>query len=271
MRLPKALLFDLDGTLYRGTECVPGAGRLISSLQQRDIPCWYVTNNSSRTPEEVSQHLNEMNIPAAPQQVITSSLAAADYAKRHFAAASAYVIGESGLRQALTKAGLHLISDADATPASVVVSGIDRDFTYLKLANAVRHMLNGAAYLLTNPDKLLPTEKGLMPGAGTIGAALTAATGISPTVIGKPSAVLMDYALKRAGVLPEETWAVGDNPFTDIAAARAAGCPSVLTLTGLCTASDWEAKCREADAFPDAVCADLDELDILLRTAASDQ
>jgi 4-nitrophenyl phosphatase len=270
LRFPKALLFDLDGTLYRGAERVPGADRLITSLRQRGMPCWFVTNNSSRTPDEVSEHLVGMGIPATPQQVITSSLASADYAARHFAGAAVYVIGESGLRQALTEAGLLLLSDADETLASLVVSGIDRGFTYLKLASAVRHILNGAAYILTNPDQLLPTESGLFPGAGAIGSALTAATGILPTVIGKPSAILMDYTMQRAGVRPEEVWVIGDNPHTDIAAARAAGCPSVLTLTGLCTAENWEFKCREADALPDAVCADLDDLDILLRTTASD-
>jgi 4-nitrophenyl phosphatase len=271
LRFPRALLFDLDGTLYRGKERIPGADRLIRSLQERGIPCWFVTNNSSRTPDEVSDHLLAMGIPATPRQVVTSSLAAADYAQRLHPSAAAYVIGETGLHQALAEAGIRVLPDGEETAASLVVVGIDRNFTYGKLASAVRHMLNGAAYLLTNPDKLLPSDGGLQPGAGTLGAALTAATGIEPAVIGKPSAILMDFALERAGVLPEEVWVIGDNPYTDIAAARAAGCTSVLTLTGLCTAEDWEQQCRGAQAMPDAVCVDLDELDIMLRTTESDQ
>ncbi|MDB4866195.1 MAG: family hydrolase [Cohnella sp.] len=271
LRFPRALLFDLDGTLYRGKQRIPGADRLIRSLQERGVPCWFVTNNSSRTPDEVSDHLLAMGIPATPRQVVTSSLAAADYAQRRHPGASAYVIGETGLHQALAEAGIRVLPDGEEAAASLVVVGIDRNFTYGKLAIAVRHMLNGAAYLLTNPDKLLPSDGGLQPGAGTLGAALTAATGIEPAVIGKPSAILMDFALERAGLLPEEVWVIGDNPYTDIAAARAAGCASVLTLTGLCTAEDWEQQCRGAQAMPDAVCVDLDELDIMLRTTESDQ
>jgi 4-nitrophenyl phosphatase len=271
LRYPRALLFDLDGTLYRGKERIPGADRLIRSLQERGVPCWFVTNNSSRTPHEVSDHLLAMGIPATPRQAVTSSLAAADYARRHHPSAAAYVIGETGIKQALAEAGIRVLLDGDETPATLVIVGIDRDFTYGKLAKAVGHMLNGAAYLLTNPDKLLPSDGGLQPGAGTLGAALTAATGITPMVIGKPSAILMDFALKRAGVSAEEVWVIGDNPYTDIAAARAAGCPSILALTGLCTADNWEQQCRGAQAMPDAVCVDLDELDILLRTTESDQ
>lgn len=264
---PKALLFDLDGTLYRGGERVPGADGLIRRLAAAGIPCWFVTNNSSRTPEDVAAHLRNMEIPADPGQVISSALAAADYASRLRPGGRAFVIGEAGLRQALTESGIRILDESDEGPADMVVQGIDRKFTYEKLAAAVRHMLEGAAYLLTNPDRLLPTDGGLMPGAGSLGASLSAASGKDPVVIGKPSAILMDFALKRAGVEPKEAWVVGDNPFTDIAAAVNAGCPSVLTLTGLCSAGDWEDKCRAAGVRPDAVCAGLEQLERMLPTS----
>ncbi|MBW5448176.1 HAD-IIA family hydrolase [Cohnella sp. CFH 77786] len=264
MPAPRAILFDLDGTLYRGGERVPGADRLITRLADAGIPCWFVTNNSSRTPGEVAEHLVRLGIPAAPRQVVTSALAAADYAKRHHPGSRAFAIGEAGLREALAEAGIRILSEGDNGPADLVVQGIDREFHYGKLAAAVRHLLDGAAYILTNPDLLLPTDGGLRPGAGSLGAALRAASGIEPVVIGKPSSILMDYALERAGVRPEEAWVVGDNPATDIAAAVRVGCPSVLTLTGLCSAGDWEARCRSAGVFPDAVCAGLDELEFML-------
>lgn len=264
MPKPKAILFDLDGTLYRGGERVPGADQLIMRLADQGIPYWFVTNNSSRVPAEVAGHLVRIGIPASPGQVITSALAAADYANRQFPGSRAFVIGEPGLKFALADAGILELNEGDMASADIVVQGIDRDFSYGKLASAVRHITEGAAYLLTNPDLLLPSDGGLMPGAGSLSASIRAASGKEPVVIGKPSAILMDYALKKAGVKPEEAWVVGDNPFTDISAAVRAGCPSVLTLTGLCEVSDWEAKCRMAGVVPDAVCSGLIELESML-------
>ncbi|WP_276351412.1 TIGR01457 family HAD-type hydrolase [Cohnella caldifontis] len=263
---PRGLLFDLDGTLYRGKERVPDADRLIAQLAERGVPHWFVTNNSSRTPEDVAEHLREMGIPAVREQVVTSSLAAADYAAAEFPGAAAYVIGEPGLKQALAEAGIRVLDEAAdiGERADLVVQGIDRLLTYAKLAAASARIRSGAAFVLTNPDLALPSDGGLIPGAGSIGAALRAASGHEPTVIGKPSSILMDYALKRAGLAAEQVWVVGDNPLTDIAAAVRAGCPSVLTLTGVCSASDWESSCRRAEAFPNAVCAGLDELRRLL-------
>lgn len=306
---PRALLIDLDGTLYKGSERIPGADRLIDALHALGIPAWFVTNNSSRTPEEVADHLTNLGIAARPEQVVTSALAAADYAGRNHPDGTAYVIGERGLREALADQRIRMLPDATAgaarrvgegtgenetyaaghataaatataaaadaavaaatvsVKADIVVQGIDRGFDYDKLATAVRHVRAGAAHILTNPDLLLPSDGGLMPGAGSLGAAVAAASGREPIVIGKPSAILMNYTLARANARPDEVWVVGDNPATDIAAARNAGCASVLVLTGLCTADDWEAQCLRAQAMPDAVCADLDELTALLPTS----
>jgi 4-nitrophenyl phosphatase len=264
---PRGLLLDLDGTLYRGKERVPGADRLMAGLAERGVPHWYVTNNSSRTPQEVARHLREMGIPAEDGQVVTSSLAAADYAAARYAGATAFVIGETGLTQALTEAGIRVIDDPEnaGERAQLVVQGIDRQLTYAKLAAASARIRSGAVYILTNPDLALPSDGGLIPGAGSIAAALRAASGTEPVVIGKPSDILMDYALRRAGLAADEVWVIGDNPLTDIAAAVRARCPSVLTLTGVCSAADWESVCRSAQAYPNAVCAGLDELRRLLE------
>lgn len=259
---PRAILFDLDGTLYRGDEPVPGADKLIAGLQARGIPCWYVTNNSTRTPAQVAEHLHTMNIPATPDQVITSAEAAASYAKQHHSDTAAFVLGEHGLREAMREAGFTLAEDG---PAGLVVQGIDRELTYDRLTRAVRHLLSGAAYLLTNPDRQLPVAGGVLPGAGSIAAALEAASGVRPTVIGKPSPILMNFALARAGVAAEDAWVVGDNPHTDIAAGMAVGCKTMLVLTGLCTEEDWQSRCEAAGAIPDAVCRGPEELAIWIE------
>lgn len=263
---PQALLFDLDGTLYRGGERVPGADRLIAGLQKSGMPCWFVTNNSTKTPEEVTRHLVGLGIPAAQETIVTSALAAAHYVKKHHFGVETFVIGEEGLRTALRDAGLRLMEEGEANlHAGLVVQGVDRQLTYERLAAGVRHLMNGAAYVMTNPDRVLPVEGGFLPGAGSIGAALQAAAGVEPIIIGKPSRILMDYALEQAGTIPERTWVIGDNPYTDIAAARNVGCPSILVLTGLCDEHNWREHCRAAEVTPHEVCSGPDELVSLIH------
>jgi len=126
-------------------------------------------------------------------------------------------------------------------------------------------LLSGAVYLLTNPDRQLPVAGGILPGAGSIAAALEAASGVRPTVIGKPSPILMNFALARAGVAAEDAWVVGDNPRTDIAAGLAVGSRTVLVLTGLCTIENWRSRCEAAEAMPDAVCLGPEELAIMIE------
>lgn len=264
--IPEALLFDLDGTLYRGNEPIPGADRLIADVQNRGIPCLYVTNNSTRTPLEVAEHLRIMGIPAKEDEIVTSASAAAYYVQSQYPGADTYVIGEKGLREALKDAGLQLLDDRRSDRrAALVVQGLDRKLRYDQISIAVNHLLDGAIFVQTNPDRLLPVDGGFLPGAGSLGAVLQAATGIEPIVIGKPANVIMDFSLKISGTSPDRSWVIGDNPYTDLAAARNAGCPSVLVLTGLCTVDNWQEHCHAAGVIPDAVCEGPEQVERLLN------
>lgn len=258
-RPPKAVLLDLDGTLYRGEEPIEGAAELVNRLEAAGVACWYLTNNSTRTPEQVASHLRALGIPASADRVITSASAAADYAKRMHPDASAFVIGEHGLRSALAEAGVAMPGEDEMSrgaPVNLVVQGLDRGMTYAQLTAALGYLLAGADYLLTNPDRRLPVAGGgFMPGAGSLGALLETASDVAPVIIGKPSGIMMQYALGLAGVDASEAWVIGDNPHTDLAAGLAAGCPTVLVLTGICGIDDWRSRCERADAMPDAVCA----------------
>jgi 4-nitrophenyl phosphatase len=256
VRKPKGLLIDLDGTMYSGLTPIDGADQLIASLQKTGIPYLFVTNNSSATPELVASRLSEMGIPAASEDVCTSAQAAAGYIAEQKPGAQVLIIGEDGLIGAAREAGL-VVTTGDA---DYVLQGIDRQFTYDKLCEAAAQIHRGAVYILTNPDLLLPTGGRLMPGAGSLGAALTAAGGVNPVVIGKPSSILMDYALERIGTSAEDTWVVGDNLATDIAAGLAAGCGTVLVLTGLTNDGNLERYTRESGVSADRICSDLDEL-----------
>ncbi|AJY77065.1 TIGR01457 family HAD-type hydrolase [Paenibacillus beijingensis] len=252
----KGLLLDLDGTIYHGGVPIPGADMLIRRLNEIGLPYRFVTNNSSAAPETVAKRLQTMGIDAQPQDVCTSAQAAARYVADKRPGARVLVIGESGLRDALLDAGLNVVD----RQADVVVQGIDRAFTYEKAAEAVAAILGGADFVMTNPDLLLPTESGLKPGAGSIGAMIAAAGGKKPVVIGKPSSILMDYALAELGMDAAETWVVGDNMATDIAAGKAADCGTILVLTGLTTRGNYEQYARAAGCEPDVICGDLSEL-----------
>lgn len=254
------LLIDLDGTLFHGGRMIPGADRLISALRQAAVPFLFVTNNSSRTAASVAAHLRGMGIEAKPEEVCTSSLAAARYIAEESPEATVAVLGEEGLVQACSEAGLIQVTESP----QYVVQGIDRSFTYESLARASRWIREGAKFVLTNPDVMLPSDDGVMPGAGTIGAAIEAASGVTPVVIGKPESHLITYATSLLGIKPGNAVVVGDNMLTDISAGVKAGCRTVLVLTGLTTWDNLEHYQTLTGVKPDEICADLAELMVLL-------
>ena len=255
-------LIDLDGTLYRGTERIDYAAEFIQWLKERKMPYLFVTNNSSRTPEQVSGHLRLMGIDAEPEQVMTSGLAAAEYIRKQQpnkqqTGRTVYLIGEHGLEQALKAAGLNIV---DQEQPDFVVQGIDRNFTYDKLNLAVRYILSGAQYILTNPDHMVPANGGAMPGAGAIAASIRTASGMEPVIIGKPSPIMINYAVQQLRLPLEEIWVVGDNLDTDISGGHAAGCRTALVLTGVSKANDLKRWMEMKGTAPDLVSANLREL-----------
>jgi 4-nitrophenyl phosphatase len=266
-------IIDLDGTLYAGQRSIPYAAEFIAFLQKNNLPYLLLTNNSSRLPEEVAAHLYKVSgIMVEPGKIFTSAQAAARYASHHQKRALAYCIGEKGLVQALEAAGLEVLQEIDEKdnpltseqiklwPPKYVIQGIDRQFTYAKLEKAVQFITAGAAFINTNPDHLLPSENGIQPGAGSIAAAIELASQVKPIVIGKPSSIIMKYAIELIGLPPKDIWVVGDNIRTDIGGGIAVGCPTVLVLTGLATAENVQQQMDESRIQPTLICSHLMEL-----------
>lgn len=238
MKTYRGYLLDLDGTIYRGNEVIPEAVTFIRELRKANIPFLYLTNNSSATPEHVAQRLTDMGIETAAEEVYTSSMGAAAFLQERYPAGTdVYAIGEAGLHAALAEIGCRQVSEG----ANVVITGIDREFSYEKLATAATAIRNGALFLATNRDPALPTERGLMPGNGSLVAAIATASDVEPIVIGKPERVLVDYALERLGTKREETLIVGDNLLTDIGAGANSGLDSLLVFTGYSREEDLAA------------------------------
>ncbi|MDM5330465.1 TIGR01457 family HAD-type hydrolase [Neobacillus sp. CF12] len=231
MKKYKGYLIDLDGTMYKGSEKIEEAGDFVKKLKEKEIPYLFVTNNSSRTPAQVALKLNEFDIPCEENQVFTTSQATANYIYEQKKDASLYVIGEEGIRTALEEKGFIYAGEN----ADYVVIGIDREISYEKLAVACLAVRNGAAFISTNGDIAIPTERGLLPGNGSLTSVISVSTQTKPIFIGKPESIIMEQALKVLGTSKEETLMVGDYYDTDILAGMNAGLDTLLVHTGVTT------------------------------------
>jgi glycerol-1-phosphatase len=224
------LLADLDGTLYRGREAVPGAVEAVRRAGERGVRTVYVTNNASRSPAEVAAHLAELGFPAGADDVATSSQAAATVlADQLPAGAKVLVVGTAALAEEVSQVGLTPVDAADGAVA--VVQGLDPQLRYATLAEATVALRAGAVWVACNVDPTLPSERGPLPGNGALVAVLRTATRLEPQVAGKPAPALMRTAAQRVGATTPLV--VGDRLDTDIQGANAAGMPSALVLTGI--------------------------------------
>lgn len=229
MKHYEGYLIDLDGTMYRGKERIVEAVEFVKELAKRELPYLFVTNNSSKTSRQVVKALVKMGIPATEDHVFTTSIATANFIAAEKKAASIYMIGESGLEMALTKKGF-IFKNEDV---DYVVIGIDREITYEKLARACLAVRAGARFISTNGDIALPTERGLMPGNGSLTSVIAVSSEVAPIFIGKPESIIVNQALKVIGTPREKTVMVGDNYQTDIMAGINAHLDTIIVHTGV--------------------------------------
>ena len=209
----KGYLFDLDGTMYAGTEPVQAAVELVNELEATGVPYLFVTNNASMTQQQIADKLISMGANVKAENVLTSAMATAFYIEKMSPGATVYMIGEDGLRLALESRGFHV---TDEPKADYVVIGLDRHITYEKLARGAIAIRSGARFISTNGDIAIPTERGFLPGNGSLTSVLTVTTEKEPFFIGKPEPVMIDIALDMIGLTKEDVVMVGDNYHTDI-------------------------------------------------------
>ncbi|ATE56492.1 HAD-IIA family hydrolase [Actinosynnema pretiosum] len=227
-----ALLLDLDGTVYRGHAAVPGAPEAVAAARAAGLAIRFVTNNASRSPQEVADHLTEIGFAPALDEVSTSAQAAASMlADLVPAGSTVLVLGTEALVEQVRQRGLVPTRTADGAVA--VIQGLSQDTGWRELAEACVAVRAGAVWVACNVDLTLPTERGLLPGSGSLVRALMAATDAEPLVAGKPAVPLLEQAAKSAGA--QRPLVVGDRLDTDIAGACNAGMDSLLVLTGVST------------------------------------
>ena len=273
------LLVDLDGVVYRGADPVPGVAQVLADRAARGDDVVYVTNNSMHYRADYVTRLAAMGAPITADRVVSSARATALHIATHEPGIRrVLVVGAGGLERELRDVGLEVVTAghaatrmhqegidgwAAAGAPDAVVTGLDPNLTYLRLAAAADCVRAGARFIATNRDPVYPTERGLRPGAGAIAAALEATTGVTPLAIGKPSPHLLELAAEAVGRHASEAIMIGDGLGTDLAAARGVGASCVIMLTGV-------TKGGEVDALADherpmAVAADAKELAAILE------
>lgn len=227
------LLVDLDGTVFRGHEPTSGAVETLTTVRARTL---FVTNNASRSPDEVAQHLHDMGFAAKPDDVVTSAQSAAHLlANQLDPGAKVLIVGTEALAAEVKKVGLTPVRQFSDEPVAVV-QGHSPETSWTDLAEAALAIRADVLWVAANVDLTLPSERGLLPGNGSMVAALRAATNREPQVAGKPQPTLLRDALARGTF--QTPLVVGDRIDTDIAGAVAAGLPSLMVLSGVSTADD---------------------------------
>jgi HAD superfamily hydrolase (TIGR01457 family) len=229
-------MLDLDGVVYRGKDAIPHAVSTLTSAIRAGMRLAYVTNNASRTPQMVAEHLQQLGLPAGAEDVVTAAQAVARLiAEQIPEGARVLVIGGEGLRQAVIGYGLVVVSSADDDPAAVV-QGYTPDTSWNDLAEAAYAVERGAAWFAANTDKTMPTARGIAPGNGALVGAVATATGSWPMVAGKPEPALHRETMLRTGA--HRPLVVGDRLDTDIEGANRVGVDSLLVLTGVTRLDD---------------------------------
>ena len=263
----RALIIDMDGVLWHGDQPIPGLVDFFKTLRDQQIRFILATNNASLTQEQYVIKLAKMGVTVTTNEILTSGIATALYLSEHENPASTrvFVIGEDGAKQPLIDRGFTLTDLYEVNNgkgADIVVCGKDQTLTWDKLATATLNIRAGAKFVGTNADTTLPTEQGITHGNGAILAALQVATGVTPTIIGKPEPIIYQQAMTLLATDTSETIAIGDRLETDILGAIRTGIRSIMVLTGVSTENDL----KISDYQPTWVMPDINTITAALKS-----
>ena len=253
-----AIILDIDGVIWRNKVPIGDLEQLFARINAMGLKYAFATNNSTKTVDTYVDLLTGFGIPVTEDQVFTSGSVTAQYLVRLFPTGGhLFVVGMPGLKETLNRAGFGI---GGQEPLAVVV-GLDETFDYQALKTASDFVRQGVPFIGTNPDVSLPTPTGFNPGTGSLLAAVQAASGVKPQVIGKPKADIFTFALERLGTDREHTLVIGDRLETDIAGGQAAGCKVGVVLTGVSNADMARRWRPEVDIIADDLTALIEELD----------
>jgi NagD protein len=261
MQTIRHVVLDMDGTIYKGSNLFPCTLPFLARLGKLGIGCTFLTNNTSRSKADYVEKLRRLGIQAAEEQIYTPADSAIVYLRERLPLArSIAVLGTPSLCRQFEEAGFQVGWEAP----EAVIAGFDTTLTYDRLCRAAYWISRGLPFVATHPDLVCPTdEPTVLVDCGSICAALTAATGRHPVVLGKPDPGILLDLCRRLGLRPAQVAMVGDRIYTDMAMARKAGVFAVLVLTGEATAEDAAA----LSPPPDLVARHVGEFGELLERA----
>ncbi|MCO5197503.1 MAG: HAD-IIA family hydrolase [Anaerolineae bacterium] len=266
------LVLDMDGVLWHGETPMPGLPAFFDGLRRLAIGYVMATNNATKITTQYVERFARFGVTMEPWRILCSAEVTALYLQRSYPAGTrVFVIGDSGLQSAMTAHGFVVVNQPDYSmrlpqlkpDVALVVAGMSHTVRYLDFAEAVSYINRGATFIGTNGDITFPTEIGPLPGAGSLLALLTTATGVTPTTIGKPGPIMFEEAVKRLGSSAENTAMVGDRLETDILGANNAELTSILVLSGIAQRDDI----ATSGITPDYIVDDIDELLNQLKVA----
>jgi NagD protein len=250
----KSYLIDMDGVLVSGQKAIPGAPEFIQRLIRGGHQYLILTNNSRFTPLDLVHRLQQAGIEVDSQHVYNSAMATAAFVQKTHPGGAAFVLGDTGLYQALTDVGYTL---TDYNPDYVIL-GETKSYPYDKIIRATQLIWDGTPFIATNPDPSGPAEHGLVPACGAVAALIEKATGFAPYFVGKPNPFMMRAALRHINEHSENAVMLGDRMDTDIKMGLESGLETVLVLSGV-------TKAEMVAAFPyrpSQIINSLDELQV---------
>jgi 4-nitrophenyl phosphatase len=258
----RGVILDVDGTVVRGDDPIPGAKAGLDLLDDRGLRRLFVSNNPTKPPAAYESRLARAGFDISADEIVTAATVTTAYLRDNYGDAPHFLVGEDGLRTLMTDAGLTLTSDP--ADARVLVASIDRDFDYDRLAVAMRVLQDDSvAFVGTDPDMVIPAAAGDIPGSGAVIHAIAGVAGRDPDIVlGKPSHPTQDLVRSRIGLDPADCLVVGDRLDTDIALGARAGMTTALVTTGIAETPALVDAPVEPDYVLDSLAelADLDEL-----------
>lgn len=257
----KLFLFDMDGTLYLGDRLYDFTIELLDTIKKTGGRYMFMTNNSSRSVADYIKKLDRLGIKSDYEDFITSSQATGYYLNKHYKGKTLYVCGTESLKEELRRGGFEITEDLDKV--YLIIMGFDTELTFKKLHDVSYLLLTrkDIPYIATNPDYVCPTEFGSVPDCGSVCDMLYNVSGRRPIFIGKPSKLMPELAMEKAGYTREQTAVIGDRIYTDIKSGLNAGVATILVMSGETTYEILEA----SEDKPDYVMGSAKELLEILK------
>jgi len=258
----KAVLLDLDGTVFVGKTAIPGAEMALEEIRKMGLKVFFLTNASTRSRKSTVEKLKALGLVAYEAEIFGSAYMVADYISTKYPSKKVYCLSEAGIQDELKLKGIEIVEDESA---DIVAVGLDRKLTYEKIAIAFKAISRGALFIASNDDATFPVENGFLPGAGAMVAAVERSAGKKPIVLGKPNKYGVELLLRENGLKKEEVIIVGDRIETDVLTGKHSGIKTVLVLTGVAKKEDVE-ELKEKER-PDFILKSVAELPDLLKSS----